>query len=531
MSASAVVVEQLTVRAARPILDGVSIDVPAGCVVGVIGESGSGKTTLARCLLGAVAPNLTATGTVCVDGVDMLVASPQDVRRVRRSVIAYLGQEPGASLTPTMRVGAAVAERLSVGPDHERVAAAFESVQLPSDHRFLRRFPHELSGGQLQRVALARALASDPAVLVLDEPTTGLDVVTQAAVLEQIRLQHLGRTMVVISHDLAVVARLADEVVVMRHGRVVEAGRRDDVMAAPRAEYTRTLIAASPDHRHDHATPDTHDPDTIVLSIRDLTASHRSRSGTSVIAADGIELDVHAGECVALVGASGAGKSTIARAIVGAHRRDRGTMLHHGDPLEAGVSSRRQTQRWAIQLVPQDPRRSLNPRRSVASAIADVVRRRNGWSRRADATRITTAVDDLLRSVGLDPSLGDRRPGSLSGGECQRVVIARALAARPDVLICDEVTSALDVSVQAGVLDLIRSLIVDQRIGVLFITHDLGVVARIADRVHVLDNGQVCERGSARSVLDEPQHEITRALVQASPSLSNELANTTNRSQ
>lgn len=532
MMTSAIEVEHLTVRTAtQKILDDVSIVVPAGAVVGVIGESGSGKTTLARSLLGALARNLTASGTVRVDGVDMLAANPQAVRRVRRSRVAYVGQEPGAALTPTMRIGVAVAERLAGEADHDRVAREFEAVELPSDRGFLRRYPHELSGGQLQRVVLARALASEPAILVLDEPTTGLDVITQSAVLEQIRRRHAGRTMVVISHDLAVIARLADEVVVMRHGRVVEAGPCISVLAGPNAEYTRSLVAACLDPRHDHATPHLHDPDTVVLSVQSLAAGHRSRTGCSVVAAADVEFDVHAGECVALVGASGAGKSTIARALVGAHRRDRGVLMHRGDPLEVDVSSRDQSQRWGIQLVPQDPRRSLNPRRAVGITIADVVRRRHGWSRRTDSTQIQATVADLLRSVGLDPALGGRRPGSLSGGECQRVVIARALAARPDVLICDEVTSALDVSVQAGVLDLIRSLIVEHRIGVLFITHDLGVVARIADRVYVLDSGRVCEHGDVRTVLDCPSHDVTRALVAASPSLSNELANNTRRSQ
>lgn len=538
----------------RRILCGVDLSFGAGQVVGVVGESGSGKSTLVRALLGAAAPSLEVTGEVRIssDGtvVDMFRASRRTVRSVRSTTMAFLGQNPAAGLTPTMRVGDAIGERLGglSRPDREaRTRELVESLRLPADVEFLRRFPHELSGGQAQRVALARALASQPRVLLLDEPTTGLDVVTQAQILDELsRLQEqAGLATLIVSHDLAVVARLADTVVVMRNGEVVETGGWAPVLSAPGHAYTQTLVAVAPDHRvvrsadrdrtdpvegeecdpSDRAHDRFHDHDATepVLEVLGLHAGHRIDRRRRIVAAAGVDLDVHAGECVALVGSSGSGKSTMARVIVGAHRRDAGVVRLLGRDLGDSIASRRQADRWAIQLIPQDPAGSLNPRRRVGSVVADVVRRRRPGVD-ADA-----AAHDLFVAVGLDPSLADRRPGTLSGGERQRVAIARALAAEPQVLICDEITSALDVSVQAGVLDLVRRLIEERRLAVFFISHDLGVVARVADRVAVLEGGRICEHGSVVDVLRDPSHEITQELLAASPSLVGELSRRGNR--
>ncbi|MEO1059931.1 MAG: ABC transporter ATP-binding protein [Actinomycetota bacterium] len=520
-------------RIGRRILDGLDLELEPGAVTGVVGESGSGKTTLLRSLLGAIAPGLVATGEVeLVDpdrSLELLGASRAQLRDVRARRIAYLAQDPARSLTPTMRIGAAVAERLP--PTIRRadrdaaVRDLLESVGLPADDDLLRRRPFAVSGGQAQRVALARALASSPDVLLLDEPTTGLDVVTQADVLDELRRQHerSPRTTVIVSHDLAVVARLAEHVVVLRHGEIVERGPCHDTLRHPRHAYTRQLVEACPDPLATDGSGRNSPPrDTApaVLRIDGLVATHRRPRRPPVVAADGIDLELRAGRCLALVGSSGSGKSTIARAVVGAHRPDAGTVSLDDRTVAPSFGDRPPSDRWQIQLVPQDPTSSLNPRRDVGRAVADVVRRC-----RSDvpAARVADTVAELFVQVGLDPSLMLRRPGALSGGERQRVAIARALAASPSALVCDEVTSALDVSVQADVVRLLRSLVDEQGLAMLFITHDLGIVHDIADEVAVLHHGRVVEIGAVDELLTAPGDDVTKTLLAASPSLSAEL--------
>ncbi|MEM9513890.1 MAG: ABC transporter ATP-binding protein [Actinomycetota bacterium] len=537
-------------RSGRCILDDLDLTVAPGSITGVVGESGSGKTTLLRSFLGAIADGLTSTGQVeLVDGetaVSLLDASPRQLRTVRSQRIAYLAQDPARGLTPTMRIGAAIAERLPGARDRGATRAAvgelLASVGLPDDDEFVRRYPFALSGGQAQRVALARALAATPDVLLLDEPTTGLDVVTQAELLDELHRQHqrTPRTTVIVSHDLAVIARLADDVVVLRNGSIVEAGDCRATLRAPQHAYTRELVDACPDPlrveasrvpgRAGAGSGDGAGNRAATLCVRGLVATHRRSRHAPVVAAHDLDLDLHAGTCVALVGASGSGKSTIARTIVGAHVPDAGAVELDGRPLPARLDDRAVVDRWRVQWIPQDPTSSLNPRRAVGRAVADVVRRCRTTTDGATANAtvidndIDAAVNRLFREVGLDPSLAARRPGALSGGERQRVAIARALAASPAVLICDEVTSALDVSVQAGVVRLLRSLVDDHDLAMLFITHDLGLVHDIADEVAVLDDGQVCEMGPVDAVVSSPRHAATRTLLAASPSLSAELS-------
>ena len=549
----AAVVEGLTVTTAagRPILLDIDLTLRRSGVVGIIGESGSGKSTLVRALLGAATADLTVDGSVSVchgdTMVDMFRADRPTVRAVRSGSVAFLGQNPGAALTPTLRIGDAVAERL-VGTTgrtdrRRRAAQLLEAVQLPSDPGFLRRFPHELSGGQAQRVALARALASGPDILLLDEPTTGLDVVTQSLVLDELERQQVAspRSVLIVSHDLAVVARLAEDVVVMRNGAVVDRGDRSVLRKSTNA-YTRTLVAACPDPNDSNRTGPPDDagegygdangdgvgrerpPATAPrLRVVALQASHRAKGGHRTVAAAGIDLAVASGECLALVGASGSGKTTLARAIVGAHRADGGSVRLGDRELAPELARRSLTDRFAIQLIPQDPGGSLNPRRKVGKTVADAVRRRHPHH---DASAQTRA---LLDTVGLGSTVAGRRPATLSGGERQRVAIARALAVEPDVLICDEATSALDVSVQADVLRLLRDLVDERGLALLLITHDLGVVARIADRVAIIDAGAICEHGPTSRVLGSPEHPVTRSLLAAAPSLSHELARPTSR--
>ncbi len=534
-------VRDLTVSAVgrdERILDGIDLTVEPGMVLGVVGESGSGKTTLVRCLLGAVANGLAAQGSVELDDaserVSLLDAPPRRIRALRAERIAYLNQDPARSLTPSMSIGAAIAERIPSREERsdEAVAALLRAVGLPDTEEFRRRRPLAVSGGEAQRVALARALAADPEVLLLDEPTTGLDVLTQAELLDELaQIQRRSpRTTVIVSHDLAVVARLADELVVLRHGQIVERGACRDTLRRPQHDYTRELVAASPDPLAGRGTPaDRVGGNEAALAPRSgdgglrvtgLTATHRRRRQPPVVAADGLDLAIEPGACVGLVGASGAGKSTIARAIVGAHAADRGDVMVDGRTMPPALDDRSAEDRWRLQLIPQDPASSLDPRRRVGLAVADVVRRCGGVGERA---QVEETVASLLADVGLDPALAARRPGALSGGERQRVAIARALAASPSVLLCDEVTSALDVSVQAGVVRLLRSLVEERGVAMLFITHDLGLVREVADRVAVLHDGRICEAGPVAAVLDDPAHPVSRRLLAASLSLSAEL--------
>lgn len=507
------------------VLDDVCLKVDAGGAMGVVGESGSGKTTLGLALLGHVRPGLRqAGGRVRVAGADPFVGgAPQ--RDLRRSRIAHLGQDPGRTLTPTMRVGRLVAERLA-HRDLAAVSGSLEAVGLPADQEFQRRYPHQLSGGQQQRLALARALASLPDVLVLDEPTTGQDVVTQEVVLAELARQRAerGLTLVVVSHDLAIVARLVDQIAVIRQGVVVEQGGTVRVLAQPQHHHTHDLVATCPDRARLRSGPvhasSVPAQGAASLAVSGLRAVHRGHRGEPVVAADDVGFELQRGECVAVVGASGSGKTTIARCVVGLTLPESGTVRLDGKVLAPAVRGRTTEQRAQVQLVHQDPASSLNPRRSIGGAITRPLRR----IRRLDRDAAAAEAIHLLELVGLDSDLADRRPHHLSGGQRQRATIARALAAQPAVLICDEVTSALDSSAQAGIVQLLGGLRRDLGVAVLFITHDLGLVSDIADRVIVLDEGHICEHGAVSRVLEHPRHPATRDLVNACPSLSTELA-------
>ncbi len=510
----------VTADTGSPIVRDLSCSLGQGQTLGIVGESGSGKTSTALAMLGMVRPGLAvASGRIEVAGEPMLGRRERDLRLIRGRVIAYLGQDPASLLTPTMRVGRQVAETLALGPGAapDRVSRWLESFELPGHREFQRRYPHQISGGEQQRVALARALASHPRVLVLDEPTTGLDVVTQDLVLTEIERQrsHLSLTVVIVSHDLAVVARLADRVLTMSGGEVVEQGNLVDVLSTLQHGHTRSSLAeAAPDHRAVPARQQQQEP-KASLRVEHLTVSHRS-GRARVVAADDVSFNVEAGHCLALVGSSGSGKTTIARSVVGLHRPDGGGVYLHDVLLAGDVKDRSRQQRRRIQLVHQDPYGSLNPRHRVGKAIARPLQLLHGMT----TAEARAEVRQLLERVRLPASFGDRLPARLSGGERQRVAIAMALAAGPGVLVCDEITSALDTSVQATILDLIDELRRDLGLGVLLISHDLGVVARLADRVLVLDHGRVCEQGPVEQVLTSPDHDVTKKLLASSPSLS-----------
>ncbi|KHK98819.1 hypothetical protein LK09_08015 [Microbacterium mangrovi] len=547
-------VDGLTVStdAGRTIVDSVSFQLAEGEILGVVGESGCGKTTTARALLGKVRAGSRITGgAVILDGQDLLTLSPEALRRVRGERIAYVPQDPMSSLNPRMRVGAQVAEVLRVHhraseATAQRIQDTFAEVGLPNARDFLQRYPFELSGGQQQRVLIGMALVGRPKVVVLDEPTTGLDVTTQARILELLR--GLSRThslaFVYVSHDLAAVQTLVDSLMVMYDGKVVERGPAAEVFRSRSHEYTQMLFDAVPRlhvKRELHeltGLASTHsrgpeglsfrslsrepqidisaqgsDEKTPVLEASDLVASY-GRGNKAVEVLHGASFEMIPGECLAVVGESGSGKSTLGRCIVGLHELDSGSLLLAGESLAPRARERSRAQRRDIQIVFQNPDRSLNPRHTVAQALMRPLKlfgTSEGARARADA-------GELLDRVRLPTSYLDRYPGELSGGEKQRVAIARALAAGPSVIVCDEVTSALDVSVQASVMMLLDELRQDG-LALLFITHNLALVNTVADRVLVVNKGQIVETGDTASVVGDPQHHYTRELLAAAPDL------------
>ena len=418
------------------ILDAVSVSLESGQILAAVGGSGAGKTTLGLALLGFVRPGMRMVGGEVRFGDQDLFELPEsELRRLRRESIAYLPQNPASTLTPTMRVDDLVEERRLA--DSEPTEQLLELVHLPSDRSFRRRFPHQLSIGQQQRVATARAIANQPRLLILDEPTSSIDPTTQRLMLslvERVR-DELGAATLLISHDLASVARMADEVVVLSHGEVVERGAAHRVLDAPVHSYSKALIASSPDIAVDEPPSEpTATAPAPVLSVRGLSAQFhlgRGRGRRTIRAARDISFDLAAGATLALIGRSGSGKSTIARALVGLHPPEAGDVRLDGLPIPSRLRERDQSQRAAIQLVPQNPEESFNPRRSVGDGILRSIRKTRGLSGSAATWRLA----QLLEQVQLDPNLAKRRPHELSGGEQQRAAIARALAAEPRVLI------------------------------------------------------------------------------------------------
>jgi peptide/nickel transport system ATP-binding protein len=565
------------------VVSDISFAVPAGEVLGLVGESGSGKTTVALALLGHARRGLSiTTGQVLLDGVDLLRINPAELRAARGAKVAYVPQDPAAALNPTLRVGTQLTEALRVHARTRQDAAArirevLDEVHLDASPAMLSRYPHQLSGGQQQRVAIAMAFCCRPSLIVLDEPTTGLDVSTQRHVLDTVRglCRSYGVAAVYVSHDLAVVGGLVAQVAVMYAGRIVEIGATNKVFRYPLHPYTRGLLAAvpSPDRaevltgidgqppspgRRGQGCPfaprckfalddcGSRVPEPVHVDGRDVrclraadmqaVASERAPiiTGTATLssvpslsvkgvsasygrspALSGIEFDVPTESCVAVVGESGSGKTTLARCIVGLHPQWSGEIRFQGDPLRPGVSRRSKDQLKRVQYVFQNPYTSLNPRKTVGQIVAQPLEQFSSMPYRERTERAA----QVLQDVSLGSSFLSRYPDQLSGGERQRVAIARALAVEPELLVCDEVTSALDVSVQAVIVELLRRLQREHHLAMVFITHNLALVRSIAQSVVVLRDGVIVESGLVGQVLEHSADPYTVQLLQDVPRL------------
>ena len=500
------------------VVDSVGFDLRAGRVLALVGESGSGKSLTAMSVLGLVPSTATVAGSIRLQGDELQGADAATLRSVRGGRVGTVFQEPMSAFDPVYRVGDQIAEaigahRTSGSGKRERVLELLAAVGLADPKRIAASFPHQLSGGQLQRAMIAMAISNDPVALIADEPTTALDVTVQAGILDLLRsLAHdRGTAILLITHDMGVVADLADDVLVLQRGRVVESGTVRQVLLAPEQPYTRELLASVPSV--DAGGPQPTRVEGEPVAVLDRAAVTYRRRGRRLTALDGVDLRIRAGEVVGLVGESGSGKSTAGRALVGLVPLSGGEASVTGVDLRRGGRRARRAVRARIGYVFQDPASSLNPRTTIGWSIAEPLQlhtRRTPDERRA-------RVAELLEAVRLPAAFADRYPHELSGGQRQRVAIARALALDPDLLIADEPTSALDVSVQAAVLDLLADLQRRRGFACLLISHDLAVVRRLADTVVVLRDGRVVEHGPTGRVLGEPADPYTRRLLAAVP--------------
>ena len=521
---SLVSIEGLTVRlppgADRPFaVENVSLQLDAGEVLCIVGESGSGKSVCAAALTGLLPPGLSVVaGSMAVAGQDVRRLDPGGLQRLRGGRIGTVFQEPMTALNPLMRVGDQVAEVFTVhrAPGgRARVMELLEAMGLPDPSRLARAYPHTLSGGQRQRVMIAIALALDPAVLIADEPTTALDVTTQKGVLRLIRdlQRRRGMGVLFITHDFGVVAEIADRVAVMQRGVVVEQGAAASVLRAPQHPYTQALIAAVPSGARAGRAPNGGEVVLAATGVSKHFGGHGLwRRGRRVAAVADASFTLRRGETLGLVGESGSGKSTLARCIVGLVTADAGRIEFGGVDLRTLSRRGWLPHRKRVQMVFQDPFASLNPRRKIGDILCEGPMA-HGMARSQARARAA----ELLRLVQLDPAAADRFPHEFSGGQRQRIGIARALATEPELLIADEPVSALDVSVQAQILDLLDDLRRRMGLTVLFITHDLRVAAHICDRVAVMQRGAIVELGDTAQIFSAPSHEYTRLLLDSVP--------------
>ena len=506
---------------AHLVLEAVSLSVDPGQIVGVIGESGSGKSMTALSVMQLLPEGAKATGRITLDGKDVLALSERQMCGLRGNDVGMVFQEPMTALNPLHRIGDQVAETILIHEDvskseaYARAAEALARVDLPAERFPLSRYPHELSGGQRQRVGIAMAIALRPKLLIADEPTTALDVTTQAEVLRLLKrlVQEDGMGLLLISHDLGVVADMADEIVIMRQGQVVETGQFADL----RHPYSQALLEAS-DHTPEREGQAGDAPLLRVQDVvRDYVTPRKGWLGKPGLfrAVDGVSFDIREGENLGLVGESGCGKSTLTRAILGLEAVQGGSIEMLGERVEAGTAVPRHI-RAQMQVVFQDPYGSFNPRHKVGRLVAEPFYLLDAPPQGADRQ---AAVTEALESVGLQASDAEKYIHEFSGGQRQRIAIARALIIKPRLIILDEAVSALDVQVRAQILDLLADL--SDRFGLtyLFISHDLSVVRNVTDRVLVMRDGRIVEAGATEAVFNAPTHAYTERLIDAVPRL------------
>lgn len=515
-------VDDLTVAYGQSVaVSEVSLEVRPGEVLGVVGESGSGKSTIALAALGLLPGSATVTGEVWV-GDHGIVALPEVEReKVRGGEIAMIFQDALAALNPYRTVGDQIAaayrlrHEVSAQAARDRAIEMLRRVGIREPERQVDRYPHEFSGGMRQRAMIAMALVNEPRVLIADEPTTALDVTVQAQVLELLRelVDELGMAMVLITHDLGVVAEVADRVVVMRRGEIVETGPVGPLFARPEHPYTRALWEATP--RIDAAVPEPRAGDgEVVLRLDGVSKTFGRRGLLRTVrqteAARDVSFEVRRGETLALVGESGSGKSTVSRIALRLLAPDAGRVEFRGEDVTGWSQSRLRSLRRHMAMIFQDPYSSLNPRHRVGEIIARAARVHG-----LEAGR--TRVGELLEQVGLEASFADRYPHQFSGGQRQRIGIARALATKPSLLIADEPVSALDVSVRAQIMDLLARLRDEEQLALVLVSHDLAVVKSVADRVAVMQAGRIVESGTVAEVYETPREDYTRRLLAAVP--------------
>lgn len=504
-------------------VQGVSFDIHAGKTLCVVGESGSGKSVMATTVMGLLAKELRPdAGEILLQGESLLNASALRMRQLRGQAMGMVFQEPMTALNPVMTCGDQVDELLSTHTDwpfdkrRAEILRIFDRVRLPEPERMLRSYPHQLSGGQRQRIVIAMAVILKPALIICDEPTTALDVTTQKEILRLIAdlQREQGSAVLFITHDMGVVAEIADDVLVMNQGEAVEGGACEQVLRRPKAEYTRQLLAAVPAMTPPAPKPAFTGP--VLLSGQGVGKTYMSRDwmgrNRATAALQNAHVAVHAGETVGVVGESGSGKSTFARCLIRLIDPTEGHILWGENDVAQLPESQLRPLRSQVQVVFQDPNRSLNPRRTVGQSLVEGAM--NFGQSRAEAEALAA---ELMGQVRLPVEALKRYPSQFSGGQRQRLAIARALACRPKVLVADEAVSALDVSVQAQILNLLREIQGRLGLGLLFITHDLRVAAQLCDRVIVMHQGHIVEEGATADVYANPQQDYTRRLLDAAP--------------
>ena len=507
-------IENLRIGAKQgTILDGIAFDVPRGEIFGIIGESGAGKSTLAMATVGLLRAGCRREqGSVTLAGSKLIDLRQAELERVRRRKVSYVAQSAAAAFNPFYRLQDQVTELAGLefgkSKDERRNMATnlFRELQLPDPESFGRRYPHQVSGGQLQRAMIAMALVNEPELIIFDEPTTALDVTTQLEVIRLIRkvVKERGCAAIYISHDLAVVSQLADRVLVLRRGKMVEMGPTHDLIESPKADYTRALVA----NKSEGSGVPSADETAPIVAIKGLAAGY----GRITTIRD-IDMSLLAGHITCLVGESGSGKTTLARAVAGLVDIHAGTMTFNGEVLPGRIEQRGPDMRRRLQYIHQLPDLALNPRQTIREIVGRPLAKFGGLHGAAAEDRLR----QLMRDVELPDSFLDRVPGSLSGGQKQRICIARGLAAEPDVLICDEVTSALDPLVEESVLRILWRLMEERPLTMLFITHNLALTRRFAHDVAVMNQGLIVEFGPASQIFEAPEQDYTRRLLASTP--------------